>query len=124
MGISNDEARAEKESEESRFWGRMNDPIGSAVVVGLCGDDMEFYLDIRNGIIEEVKYFTNGCEDTRACGHAAAERAHGRSVMDALAINPRQIIDQLREMPERGRHCAILAVSALHRAVADYLMKP
>jgi nitrogen fixation NifU-like protein len=102
----------------------MNDPAGSAVVVGLCGDDMEFYLDIRNGIIEEVKYHTNGCADTRMCGRAAAERAKGRSLMDALAISPREIIDALPQVPQRGRHCAILAVTALHRAIADFLLKP
>ena len=26
------------------FFGRMTDPTGSAFVVGLCGDEMEFYL--------------------------------------------------------------------------------
>lgn len=107
------------------FWGRMNDPSGSAVIVGICGDDMEFYLDIQDDIIREVKYYsTNGCADTRMSGRAAAERAKGKSLMDALAISPRQIIDALPQLTERGRHCAILAVATLHRAIADFLLKP
>ena len=69
------------------FFGRMNDPTGSAFVVGLCGDEMEFYLDIRQGRIAEAKYYTNGCEETRQCGRGTAQRATGRLVMDALAIS-------------------------------------
>jgi NifU-like protein involved in Fe-S cluster formation len=45
-------------------------------------------------------------------------------VIDALAISPREIIDSFPSMSESGRHCAILAVSALHRAIADYLLRP
>ena len=106
------------------FWGRMTDPTGCALVVGLCGDEMEFYLDIRNCVIQGVKYYTTGCPDTQACGRAVAERAEGGSVTEALAISPGEVIDALDGLPERSRHCAILAVSALHRAVADYLLKP
>ncbi|MFH0965678.1 MAG: iron-sulfur cluster assembly scaffold protein [Planctomycetota bacterium] len=114
----------EKDDADDPFWGRMNDPSGGAWVVGLCGDRMEFYLYIRDGLIAEVRYHTNGCADTRTCGRVVAERATGRSLMDALAINPREIIDALSDLPESGRHCAILAVSALHRAIADYLLQP
>ena len=111
-------------AEGDPFLGRMNDPTGSAVLAGLCGDEMEFYLYIREGCIVEAKCYTNGCDDTRQCGRAAAQRAMGKRVMDALAISPREIIESLPDMPERGRHCAILAVSALYRAIADYLMRP
>jgi len=106
------------------FFGRMNDPTGSSLVVGLCGDEMEFYIYIVDGRIVEAKYYTEGCADTRECGRLAAERATGRAVIDALAISPREIIDRLPSMSESGRHCAILAVSALHRAIADYLLHP
>jgi len=85
---------------------------------------MEFNLYIQGGRIVEAKYYTDGCADTRQCGRLAAERATGRAVMDALAISPREIIDSLPSMSESGRHCAILAVSALHRAIADYLLRP
>ena len=106
------------------FWGRMNDPTGAADVVGICGDEMEFYLYIRDGVIEDVKYHTTGCDDTKACGRLVAQEAQGREVFDALAISPRQIIDSLEHLPHSGRHCAILAVTTLYRAIADYLLKP
>jgi len=106
------------------LFGRMNDPTGSAVVVGLCGDEMEFYLYIRNHVIVDVRYHTNGCADTRQCGRATAERARGKPVMDALAISSREIVDSLPGLRESGRHCAILSVTALYRAIADYLLRP
>ena len=111
-------------SKGDPFYGRMNDPTGSAVVVGLCGDEMEFYLHIRDGRIVEAKYYTDGCEDTRQCGRAAAQRATGKLVMDALAFSPREIVASLPDLRESGRHCAILAVSALYRAIADFQLTP
>ena len=106
------------------FCGRMNDPTGAARLVGLCGDDMEFHLHIRDGFVEEARYYSNGCENTRSCGRETARRAEGKEVMDVLAISPREVIDALPELSAEGRHCAILAVSTLHRAVADYLLMP
>lgn len=106
------------------FFGRMNDPTSAAIVRGPCGDEMEFYLVVGNDVIEEVKYYTDGCENTRACGRAVARRAKGRNVLDALAIDPAEIINSGECEPEEGRHCAILAVSTLYRAIADYLLQP
>jgi len=111
-------------SQDTLYFGRMNDPTGSSFLKGPCGDEMEFYLYIRDGVLEDVKYYTEGCEDTRACALAVAKRAKGRPVIDALAINPRDIIDSLDRLPKQARHCAILAVSTLYRAIADYLLKP
>jgi len=85
---------------------------------------MEFYLVIEDRKITDVKYYTEGCSDTRLCGEAVARRAKGKTLLEALAISPRQIIDSAESLSEGGRHCAILAVSALYRAIADYLLTP
>jgi len=108
------------------FAGRMNDPSGSAFVRGICGDEMEFYLEIddRQTITRARYWTTNGCQDARLCGRAVAERVQGLSVWDALAISPRLIIDAQPELASGGRHCAILAITTLYRAIADYLLKP
>ena len=103
--------------------GRMNDPTAAGVIRGPCGEEMEFYLYIREGIIEDVKFYSEGCVITKACAAAVAKRTRGRTVKDALAINPREIIDAAQGMLEEDCHCAILAVSTLYRAIADYLLK-
>ena len=109
---------------EDSFFGRMNDPIGVGTICGPCGDTMEFYLDARNDMIADVKYYTEGCANTRACGRAVARRAKGRKITDALSISAGEIIRSGECEPLEGRHCAILAVSTLYRAIADYLLKP
>ena len=111
-------------ADDARFFGRMNGPTAAAVLKGPCGDEMEFYLYIRDGILEDVTCYTEGCSYTRLWGVAVAKCAKGKSVMDALAISPRAVIDAGAHIPEEGRHCAILAVSTLYRAIADYLLKP
>jgi len=116
-------ARPEPAASEP-FFGRMNDPVAAASLKGPCGDEMELYLDIRDGVIREVRYYTEGCGHTRSCGAAVAARAQGRTPFDALAINPREIIDAQECLPDEGRHCAILAVSTLYRAIAAYLLAP
>ena len=110
--------------DDAGYYGRMNGPTASSILRGPCGDEMEFYLYIRDDIIEDVTYYTEGCGHTRMCALAVAKRTKGRSVMEALAIAPREIIDSSECFPEEGRHCAILAVSTLYRAIADYLLKP
>lgn len=110
--------------KEDVFFGRMNDPTAAASIKGLCGDEMEFYLVIRNDRIDEVLYHTNGCGNTRACGRAVAQRAKGQRVTDALSISAGEIIRSGDCEPEAGRHCAILAVTTFYRAVADYLLAP
>jgi len=101
----------------------MNDPSAAAFLRGVCGEEMEFYLVIQDDTVAEVRYYTEGCEAARRCGRAVAERVRGRSVADALAINPKEIIDSEPGLSAEGRHCAILAVSALYRAIADYLLR-
>lgn len=104
------------------FFGRMNDPTAAASLKGICGDEMEFYLEIRDDRIEDVRYHTDGCANTRSCGHAVARRAKGRNVTDALSISAGEIIRSGECQPEAGRHCAILAVTTFYRALADYLL--
>jgi nitrogen fixation NifU-like protein len=106
------------------FFGRMNDPTASASIKGLCGDEMEFHLVIRDHRIEDIRYYTNGCSNTRSCGHAVARRAKGRNVTDALSISAGEIIRSGECETDTGRHCAILAVTTFYRAIADYLLAP
>jgi len=111
-------------STEDPFLGRMNDPSGSAFVRGACGDEMEFYLDIRDDVICTAKYYTEGCDDTHRYGRAVAMATQGKTLLDALAINPRQIMDADASLTDGARHCAILAVITLYRAIAEYLIQP
>lgn len=102
---------------------RMNDPDGAAYIKGICGDSMEMYLVVENGTISESTFFTDGCNSSRFCGATAARLAKGKSLKDVLRLSPADVIDAWGEIPGGNIHCAILAVSTLHRALADYLLK-
>jgi len=102
---------------------RMNDPDGSAFIKGICGDSMEMYLIIKDDRVVEATFFTDGCSASRACGSTAARLASGKSLKDVLRISPADIIDAWGEIPGGNVHCAILAVSTLHKALADFLIR-
>ena len=104
-------------------FGRMNNPTSAASIKGPCGDEMEFYLVIKDKIIEEVKFYTDGCIATRVCGSVTAQLVLGKSIDKALGISPKKVIESLNGLPEDHCHCSILAVSTLHRAIAGYLLK-
>jgi len=110
-------------AKKPKHFGRMNDPTGSAYVKGPCGDEMEFYLIIKDGIIEEAKFYTEGCIATVVCGSITAGLASGKSIREALGISPKEVIESLKGLPEDYGHCSILAVSTLYRAIANYLFR-
>ena len=111
-------------NEDYPYSGRMNDPVASAWLKGICGDEMEFYLYIRHGIIEDIKFYTeNGCDHTKAAGNTLASLADKKKVFEALKISPKTVMDNIPDLPEDGRHCAILATITFYKAVADYLLK-
>ena len=124
MNDSGTMRQSHEDTVQDEFFGRMNDPTAAASIKGICGDAMEFYLVIRDDCIEDVRYHTEGCGNTRASGHAVARRAKGRAVTDALSISAGEIIRSGECEPEAGRHCAILAVTTFYRAIADYLLRP
>lgn len=103
--------------------GRMNDPDGAAIIRGGCGDTMEMYLLVEEEIIKEIRFFTDGCGVTLACGCAVTELVKGKSIHESLKISPHDLMKSLGGLPRDGIHCAILSVSTLHKAIADYLLK-
>ena len=110
--------------KDAKYFGRMNDPSGSAYMKGICGDQMEFYIVVEKGRITDIRFHTDGCIYTTACASMACVLASGKPLKEALGISAGQVISELKVLPKTHIHCAILAVSALYKAIADYLLKP
>ena len=108
--------------DDPAYYGRMNAPDASAWIKGPCGDEMEFYLVIKNDKLKEVKYFSPGCIFTKACAAMTARSACGKTIEQALSISAGEIKGQLQGLPPDHLHCSILAVTTLYRAIADYLL--
>jgi len=110
--------------KDNKYFGQMNDPSGAAYIKGICGDQMEFYIVVENNKITDIKFHTDGCVYTTACGAMACKLAIEKSLQEALGISAGQVITELKVLPKSHIHCAILAVSTLYKAIADYLLKP
>jgi nitrogen fixation NifU-like protein len=53
----------------------------------------------------------------------AASLADGKTIEEAFSISAGQVIAGLKGLPKDHLHCAILSVSTLYRALADYLLR-
>ncbi len=105
------------------FLGEIPDPDGYALEKGDCGDSMEAFLSVRDGIIEKACFDTLGCGYTIACGNKAMELSEGRPVSEALGVTPQRIEEALGGLPASHRHCAELAAGTLRKAVEDFLAR-
>lgn len=105
---------------EDEFFGRMTDPSAGAWHTGPCGDTMEFYLVIEEGVIRRVLYHTDGCEYTRLCGRTVVQYIQGKPLREALRISAAYILEQLPDLPDAHRHCAILSVLTFYKAVGAF----
>jgi len=102
------------------YYGRMTDPSAGAWHTGPCGDTVEFYLVIEDGVIRKARYYTDGCEFTRLCSRMVAQYVEGKTLPEALAINAKYVLDELPQLPPENRHCAILSVLTFYKAVGQF----
>jgi len=76
--------------------GRVGNPV--------CGDIMELYIKVKDGIIVDAKFKTFGCGAAIATSSMATEIVKGKSIGDALQISNRAVAEE--------------------SAIEDYLRKP
>ncbi len=57
---------------------------------------------------------------TRACASAMSVLATGRSIEQALKLQPEDVADEPEGLPEDHQYCARLAVNTLGDAIAEY----
>lgn len=101
--------------------GDIHDAEAYASVFGSCGDNMEMWLKIEDGNINDISFWTDGCEATIACGSMATVLAKGKTLGEALAINAETIATNLGGLPEDHAHCAGLASLTLKKAIIEYI---
>jgi len=89
----------------------------------VCGDIMELYIRVENGIITDAKFKTFGCGAAVATSSMVTELVRGKSIEDALGISNRAVAEALDGLPPIKMHCSALAEEALKSAIEDYLTK-
>jgi len=106
------------------FYGKIVDPRSFVSKTdGMCGDDMSFYILVKNNIITDIKYYTErGCGHTIAAGRYVAQFAKGKSIAEAMEISPAEVLDEIPKLQNGGQHCSILATNTFLNAVSEYLL--
>ncbi len=106
-----------------RHVGSMSDADGFAMVRSNCGENMEIWLRVKDDCIKDIRFWSDGCGATVACGSMVTELAIGKTTTGTLNIGKQDIIDPFGMLPEGNVHCAALAVKTLQKAVRNYLVR-
>jgi nitrogen fixation NifU-like protein len=106
-----------------RNLGKIENPDSHVRIKGVCGDTIEMSLIISDEKIHDVKYLTDGCGATVACASYVTRKAQGKSIEEALQMEPDDVVRYFEGLPEEHKHCAKLAVITLKAAVEEYLSK-
>ena len=89
----------------------------------ICGDMMTFYVKVKDGRLEDVKFKTFGCGAAIAVSSMVSEMAKGKTIEEAMKITPKSVADMLEGLPKNKFHCSNLGAQALHKAIEDYQSK-
>ncbi len=101
--------------------GEMENPDGIGRVGNpICGDVMELYVRIRDGIIVDAKFKTFGCGAAIATSSMVTEMVKGKGIEEALKISSKAVAEALDGLPAAKMHCSSLGEEALKSAIADY----
>ncbi len=102
--------------------GEMENPDGVGHVGNpVCGDIMELYIKVKDGIIVDAKFKTFGCGAAIATSSMVTEIVKGKSIKKALKISNKTVVEALDGLPAVKMHCSVLAEDALRSAIEDYL---
>jgi nitrogen fixation NifU-like protein len=100
--------------------GAIENPDGHARITGVCGDTIEMSARIQDKIIRDIQFVTDGCGFTVACANYVARTATGKTVDEALGIEPDDIDRYFEGLPDENKHCAKLAVMTFRALIDDY----
>jgi nitrogen fixation NifU-like protein len=103
-------------------WGALSpeDTTISEAYTGPCGDTMQFFFKIKEGIIERVTFITDGCGPTVATGSQATIMIEGKSIKDVENLKSEDIDSALHGLPDDHKHCAELAARTIKKALDKY----
>ena len=101
--------------------GKIEDADGYGKVKGSCGDTMEIFLKIKEDLVVDARFITDGCGTSMVCGSMVTELAKNGNINKADKINAEKVLVELGGLPEEDQHCAQLAADTLRNAITTYL---
>jgi nitrogen fixation NifU-like protein len=86
-----------------------------------CGDALKMFIKVRDNRIEEVSYLVYGCCAAIATSSMTTVMVKGKTIDEALEISEDDIVKALGGLPENKVHCSNLGISALRKAIYEYI---
>lgn len=106
--------------EHPRNAGELTNPDAHVRVENpVCGDILELFAKVREGIITEVRFKAKGCVPAMACGSVITAMAKGKSLAEVGSISREGVVEQIGGLPPASGHAAQLAVDALRALVGQ-----
>ena len=98
-----------------RNYGRLEDPdITHEEDNPLCGDVVGMDFQIKEGVIDDIRFHGRGCAISQASASLLTERLKGLSLDDAKKINKDDVIGELGiEISPARIKCALLPLKVL-----------
>jgi nitrogen fixation NifU-like protein len=101
-------------------FGFLENPDALSDFKGPCGDTLKISLRIKNGMIEDARFWTDGCGATIACGSMLTKMIIGLNLDEASLITDVSLISSLNGLPDEHLHCSQLAINSLKIAIDNY----
>jgi nitrogen fixation NifU-like protein len=104
-----------------RNQGEMPSPDASASVYNpACGDTMRLMLQVRSGVITDVKWKAQACSASLAAASAASEMVKRKTLAQASTLTKEQVAEALGGLLPAKFHSAVLAADAVKAALQAY----
>lgn len=117
-------AQAKELIKSKENWGALESPDAHARIRGICGDTMQIQLQIKDNIIDDARYMTDGCGPSIASAGMATRLAKGKTIAEAQKITQDDILHYLGDLPDDHKHCAKLAALTLQQAIQNIGQMP
>lgn len=85
-----------------------------------CGDSTIIYLQVEEGIIQDIKFETFGCAAAVASSSILTEMVKGKTIDEAYITTEEAVAKELGGLPEKKMHCSLVGVQALRKAIENY----
>ncbi len=83
------------------------------------GDGVTFYLKLKDGMLEDVKYTIRGCPRAIAASSLTSELINGKSAQEILELDEKNIYEELGI--DESFTCISMPLNAVKKALREYI---
>lgn len=85
-----------------------------------CGDQLTFYLALKDGKVSEVKWNGEGCAISQAAASMLTDEIEGLSIEEIAKLQKEDVLDLLGiELGPTRLKCALLSLQGITNAIAQ-----